>query len=105
MLKDFPFEKLVGASYGFQLELGVNWKTGQQTNMESYHAEKLHLSPMFGGTQMLVNPGNRPINMKLMKKHRLVLALLLHLRTDQDEVEDSKHHQHHHDRLHSLHGR
>ena len=70
MLKDFPFEKLIGASYGFQLELGVNWKTGQQTNMESYHAEKLHLSPMFGGTRMLANPGNRPINMKLMKKHR-----------------------------------
>lgn len=70
MLKEFPFEKLVGANYGFTRELAVNWKTGQQTNMESYHAEKLHLSPMNQGVEQLVNPGNRPINMKLMKRHR-----------------------------------
>ena len=70
ILKDYPFEKLVGTNYGFQRELAVNWKTGQQTNMESYHAEKLHLSPMTGGTEQVANPGNRPNNMKLMNRHR-----------------------------------
>ena len=70
MLKEYPFEKLTGACCGYQIDLNVNWKTGQHANMESYHAEKLHLSPMIGGLKMLANVGNRPINMKLMKKHR-----------------------------------
>ncbi len=72
MVKDYPFEAMAGTYVGLQRELDVNWKVGQQTNMESYHGEKLHISPMLRGAEMIdpANPGNRPINLKLMKRHR-----------------------------------
>src|SRR5689334_18380853 len=38
-----------------------------------------------------------------LAEHRLMVLLSLHLRTDQDEVEDSEHHEHHQDRLHGGH--
>src|SRR6185503_2693989 len=47
--------------------------------------------------------GDDLISLAELLQHRLVLLLLPHLRTDQDEVEDSAHHEHHYARLHRLH--
>jgi len=70
LLKDFPFEDLAGVTYGHTVNMEVNWKVGQQTNMESYHAAHLHIAPMIDSRAESVNTGNRPLNIGLMKKHR-----------------------------------
>ena len=70
LLEEFPFEDLTGAVHS-ETPIGVNWKVGAQTNMESYHAERLHSASMLLETDEINNPGNRPIDLRLFKRHRM----------------------------------
>jgi hypothetical protein len=48
--------------------------------------------------------GDDLVTLAELREHRLRLALALHLRADQQEIENPEDHQHHHHRLQRLHG-